>query len=104
MNFSAIFLKTFNITPICNWMFEIRPRAKLTHTQIVRNVWGKVIKDSNPSFWLPTDYRASIPDPLTDLDHFPDGRVYECIDRPMVDAQIGYIRTGHYQYGTSISL
>lgn len=45
--------------------------------EIIRNVWGKVLKDSNPSFWLPVDFRGSIRDPLTGLNHFADGRVYD---------------------------
>src|SRR5699024_4048587 len=42
-----------------------------------RNVWGKIIKDSNPSFWLPIDFGGSIRDPLTGLNFFEDGRVYD---------------------------
>lgn len=45
--------------------------------EIVRNVWGKVIKDSNPSFWLPIDFRGSIRDPISGLNYFTDGRVYD---------------------------
>lgn len=45
--------------------------------EIVRNVWGKILKDSNPSFWLPIDFHGSIRDPLTGLNHFEDGRVYD---------------------------
>lgn len=45
--------------------------------EIVRNVWGKIIKDSNPLFWLPVDFRGSIRDPLTGLNYFTDGRVYD---------------------------
>lgn len=45
--------------------------------EIVRNVWGKIIKDSNPSFWMPVDFRGSIRDPLTGLNYFSDGRVYD---------------------------
>ncbi len=57
--------------------------------EIIRNVWGKVIKDSNPSFWLPIDFRGSIRDPLTGLNHFADGRVY--------DASIGQWLTPNWQ-------
>lgn len=57
--------------------------------EIIRNVWGKVIKDSNPSFWLPIDFRGSIRDPLTGLNHFADGRVY--------DATIGQWLTPNWQ-------
>lgn len=45
--------------------------------EIIRDVWGKILKDSNPSFWLPIDFRGSIRDPLTGLNHFEDGRVYD---------------------------
>lgn len=38
--------------------------------EIVRNVWGDTISDSNPSFWLPIDYRNSIRDPHTKLNYF----------------------------------
>lgn len=45
--------------------------------EIIRDVWGKILKDSNPSFWLPIDFHGSIRDPLTGLNHFKDGRVYD---------------------------
>ena len=45
--------------------------------EIIRDVWGKILKDSNPSFWLPIDFQGSIRDPLTGLNHFKDGRVYD---------------------------
>ena len=44
---------------------------------MVRNVWGKVIKDSNAGFWLPIDFRGAIRDPTTGLVHFIGGRVYD---------------------------
>jgi RHS repeat-associated protein len=45
--------------------------------EIVRNVWGKVIRDSNSGFWLPIDFRGAIRDPTTGLVHFVGGRVYD---------------------------
>lgn len=57
--------------------------------EIVRNVWGVTIKDSNPSFWLPVDFRGSIRDPLTGLNHFEHGRAY--------DASIGQWLTPDWQ-------
>ena len=45
--------------------------------EIVRNVWGKIIRDSNAGFWLPIDFRGGIRDPTTGLVHFIGDRVYD---------------------------
>ncbi|KPM11227.1 teneurin-3-like protein, partial [Sarcoptes scabiei] len=45
--------------------------------EIQRNVWGRILKDSNPSFWLPIDFQGSIRDPLLNLNHFDGDRVYD---------------------------
>ena len=45
--------------------------------EVVRNVWGKVIRDSNAGFWLPIDFRGAIRDPTTGLVHFIGDRVYD---------------------------
>ena len=38
--------------------------------EITRTAWGKIIRDSNPTFWLPIDYHRSIRDPVLGVNIF----------------------------------
>lgn len=56
--------------------------------EIHRSPYGHVLFDSNPGFYLPVDFQGGIPDPLTNLVHFPSGRVYDTLTGRWMTPQV----------------
>lgn len=56
--------------------------------EIHRSPYGHILFDSNPGFYLPVDFQGGIPDPLTNLVHFPSGRVYDTLTGRWMTPQV----------------